>query len=130
MTELDAICADLTVEAQELDGVLVALEEGDWDRDTPAAGWSIRDQVGHLAFSEDMATLAIVDPETFQADLGRGIDYIEPHESAARAQGRSMPARELLAWWRRSRSGTIEAVRALEPDTRIPWEGPSMKPRK
>jgi uncharacterized protein (TIGR03084 family) len=127
--ELDPICTDLAAEEEELDGVLGTLEENEWDLDTPADGWTIRDQVGHMAFSEDMATLAIVDPETFQADLGRGIEYIEPHESAARAKGRNMAVPELLDWWRRSRSGTIKAVRALEPDTRIPWEGPSMKPR-
>jgi uncharacterized protein (TIGR03084 family) len=128
-TQLEVICSDLAAEEEDLDRVLTSLGEDDWDLDTPAAGWTIRDQVGHLAFSEDMATLAIVDPESYQADLGRGIQFIEPHEQAARAQGHAMATHELLGWWRRSRAGTIDAVRALDPDTRIPWEGPSMKPR-
>ena len=66
--ELDAICADLAAEQEELDAVLAALEESDWNLDTPAVGWTIRDQVGHMAFSEDMATLAIIDPENRDAD--------------------------------------------------------------
>ena len=128
-SDLTAISDDLEAEEKELDQVLCDLEEADWDLDTPADGWTIRDQVGHMAFSEDMATLAIVDPTAFQADLGRGIEFIDPHESAARAEARAMPTADLLDWWRASRSVTIAAVRGLGADAVIPWEGPSMKPR-
>jgi uncharacterized protein (TIGR03084 family) len=125
---LEALCRDLEAEQHALDAVLVGLSDPDWDLATPAEGWTIRDQVGHLAFSEDMAALAVEDPDTFKADMGRGIDYIEPHERAARAKGNAMEAAELVAWWQRGRAALIHAVRTLGAGARIPWEGPSMSP--
>ena len=128
-SDLRTVCTDWMAEADVLEAILADLHEDRWDLDTPAAGWTIRDQVGHLAFSEDMAALAVVDPDEYRSDMGRGIDYIEPHERAARERGRAMPAAGLLDWWRRGRNGLLGAILALPEGAVIPWEGPSMKPR-
>lgn len=44
------ICTDLAKEYDELDAVVAALDESGWNRMTPAAGWTIKDQVRHIAF--------------------------------------------------------------------------------
>ena len=50
-----ALQADLAAESRELDGMLAGLEAADWERETPAEGWAVRDQVSHLAWVDDAA---------------------------------------------------------------------------
>ena len=40
----------------------------DWDRATPAQGWSVRDQISHLWFFDQRALMAMADPPQFEAD--------------------------------------------------------------
>src|SRR5580704_13971169 len=56
--------------------MLGLLDEDSWGLATPAAGWAVRDQVSHLAFFDDAATMAIVDPDAFvpMAEAGTGHD--------------------------------------------------------
>src|SRR3990172_4923478 len=48
-TALDEIINDLEAEQAALGNVLDALSAADWDTPTHAPGWSVRDQVSHLA---------------------------------------------------------------------------------
>jgi uncharacterized protein (TIGR03084 family) len=119
---------DLLAESGELRGVLAPLTAGDWARPTPAAGWTVADQVTHLAYFDDVTRLSVTDPGQFQAEAGRltagGQDF--PDRVAARF--RDTPPREVLAWFDRSRAELTEAFRAADPATRLPWFGPAMKP--
>jgi hypothetical protein len=62
---------DLVAESGELRAVLEPLPAGDWARLTPAAGWTILDQVTHLAYFDDVTRLSITDPARFQAEAGQ-----------------------------------------------------------
>jgi uncharacterized protein (TIGR03084 family) len=119
---------DLLAESGELRGVLEPLTAGDWARPTPAVGWTVADQVTHLAYFDDVTRLSVTDPGQFQAEAGRltagGQDF--PDRVAARF--RDTPPREVLAWFDRSRAQLTEAFREADPATRLPWFGPAMKP--
>ena len=52
--DMGALTADLAAESAELYEVLSVLAEREWNRDTPAAGWTVRDQVTHLAYFSAM----------------------------------------------------------------------------
>ena len=48
---------------------------------------------------------------------------------ASVAPGRSMPPAELLRGWRDDRQRLIDAARAVDASTRVPWYGPAMGAR-
>jgi uncharacterized protein (TIGR03084 family) len=125
-TTLPGLLADLEAEHADLDRLLAPLDDASWGRETPAQGWAVRDQVSHLAFFDDAATMAIVDPAAFtvtaDAAMAAGGDPMEPHL----LRGRAMEGRDVLAWWRGARAAMAEAARSLDPGVRVPWFGPPM----
>lgn len=121
------ILTDLAEEHESLDRLVADLPPEQWDLETPAEGWTIRDQIGHLAHFDEQAVLAATDPGRFQDGLNNlqsaGCDPITEHLET----GRSMPPRHLLEWWRTARSQFLDAMANVEPETRIPWYGPPMR---
>jgi uncharacterized protein (TIGR03084 family) len=124
--DLTGLLADLAAETQVLDDLLAGLDRAGWQRPTPAPGWSIHDQVTHLAFFDESAALAAADPELFRTEaaalmaLGDGF----PEEVARRYRGLS--GADALDWLRRSRAQFRHVYRGLEPRQRVPWFGPDM----
>ena len=45
-----SVTADLVAEQETLDTVVAHLADADWDLPTPSPGWTVRDQIGHLAY--------------------------------------------------------------------------------
>ena len=126
--ELDALTRDLADEQASLDGLVASIEESAWHRDTSAAGWTVLDQIAHLAYFDDTATVAILDPDAFRASLEVLVD-------AALAGGldeytlgpwRAMDPATVLSRWRENRAGLTAAAKSLDPAARVPWYGPSM----
>ncbi|WP_433286527.1 TIGR03084 family metal-binding protein [Pseudonocardia sp. CA-142604] len=123
---MTALADDLTAESAELRGLLAGLDESGWRRDTPAEGWTIADQVSHLAYFDDVAVQSAVDPGAFRAELERmrAAGGVDPDAVAARY--RDLSGAELLRWFDRSRERLVETFRGLEPGLRVPWFGPAM----
>jgi len=123
---LPGLLEELEAEHADLEGLLRPLDEVSWGLATPAEGWAVRDQVSHLAFFDDAATSAIVDPASFtsmaEAALAAGGDPMEQHLR----RGRAMTGRDVLAWWRGARYQMVGAARGLDAGDRIPWFGPPM----
>ncbi len=121
---------DLRRDLREESGALLALvrplTETQWRTDTPAAGWTIADQVSHLAYFDEAATLAAFDPDRFNADaaslMETGLDF--PDRLAR--EFRVLTGRQVLAWFERVRAELIERTATSEPSIRVPWYGPSM----
>jgi uncharacterized protein (TIGR03084 family) len=128
MSSMFAICNDAAAEHAALDDLVATLPAEDWDRATPAQGWSVRDQISHLWFFDQRALMAMADPPQFEADkavlLGadRGTD-------ASVDVGRAMSAHALLAAWREDRGRMLDVARSLDPAARVPWYGPAMGAR-
>ena len=99
--------------------MLGALASADWSRPTPAAGWTIRHQVAHLAWTDEVALLAATDPAAFgrlPADGGdRGASGATTGDPAA-----------LLDRWRTGRQRLADALAAAPEGARLPWFGPPM----
>ncbi len=127
-TALDAIITDLAAEQSALARVLDSLSAGDWDVPTHAPGWSVRDQVSHLAFFNEAAARAITDPEGFAAEVREFMQAGADAEARYLARGRGMAPGGVLGWWRTASSALIAAARTLDPDVRVPWFGPAMSP--
>ncbi len=125
-TALDGILDELEQEHAELDRLVAGLDEAGWDLPTPAEGWQVRDQISHLAFFDDTATMALTDPPGFaaaaEAALARAGDPMQEHLD----RGRDMPGKDVLSWWRGARKVMVGAARSADPAARVPWFGPPM----
>jgi len=124
-----SIVADLQAEHGALDSVVSGLDAAAWITPTPARGWNVIDQIGHLTFFDERATLAITNREAFGVELAEAagdIDgYIAEHLSVARASSPS----DVLTRWRAERARLLQALTPLNPATRLAWYGPDMSAR-
>jgi uncharacterized protein (TIGR03084 family) len=125
-----AICADLRAEVADLRRPLSGLDVEAWDLPTPAEGWSVRDQIGHLAYYDEKALFALRDPEAFTAEVAslaeRGIDALEREHLA---RGRACTPGEILDWWSEANAALITAFSDISKDARVVWYGPAMGAR-
>ncbi len=120
------MCVDLEAEHDDLDGLVAGLNDEDWDTPTPAPGWMIRDQVSHLAYFDELATMAAADPPRFGVHLVHAMADLDALIEEHLDRGRSMSSSQLLDWWRRGRIVMMSALRSLDPKARLPWYGPPM----
>lgn len=121
------ILSDLAAEHADLDAVVADLSPTEWARPTPAEGWTVRDQIAHLAFFDEAAALAAADPEAFAGELARAAGdldtYLEDHLRREEGPG------ALLDRWRAARSRLLTALAAVPAGARLPWYGPDMSVR-
>lgn len=128
MTPYAQLLDDLAAEQAALDGVLGRMSDAQWDLPSHAPGWLVRDQVTHLAHVDEIATLAITDPEAFRADAKAARAAVDRAAWEARYldRGRAMTPAGLRAWWREAGATLIAAARPLDAKARLPWYGPDM----
>lgn len=122
---MEVVIADLEAETADLRALISGLPDGPtgWDAPTPATGWSVRDQISHLAFFDDVAVRSATDPEGFTAEvLPKLADArISPDTIAERY--RSLPGAELLSWFDGARSALVTTFAGIDPSIRVPWFG-------
>lgn len=126
MADPTAVLTDLAEEGDALDVLVRGLPDAGWTTPTPAPGWTIAHQIGHLAWADDIARLAATDPASFDAAVQAAVaewDGYVDREAAARAD---RPPAELLAGWRRARKALSAALAAVPDATKVPWFGPPM----
>jgi uncharacterized protein (TIGR03084 family) len=117
---------DLAAETRAIEVLLDPLPVGDWERATPAEGWAIRDQVSHLAYFDQAATLAATDPERFRTDAELLLARGETFTDEVAEEHRNLTPARLLAWFHTARQSLIETFASQHPATRVPWYGPEM----
>jgi uncharacterized protein (TIGR03084 family) len=125
---LAPLVTDLADESASLLALLDTLRPEQWTQPTPAVGWSITDQITHLAYFDETTLLSLLDPDRFRAEaavlLACGDDF--PDQVAAEHRG--LDGARVLAWFRRARTELIDGYAAVDPDRRLPWYGPDMGP--
>ncbi|SFB25419.1 TIGR03084 family protein [Amycolatopsis marina] len=123
MTTLQDVIDDLTAEAEAVDQLVADLDESEWQRETPAPGWTVKHQVGHLAFIFRIAGMAAADPQAFSAMTARISDGagFDAAVNGALADYVHDPAEVLLARWRAERDAGIKALAAVPADQVVPW---------
>jgi uncharacterized protein (TIGR03084 family) len=122
---MNPICDDLQAETDDLMVILRGLSADQWDSPTPADGWSVRDQISHLAFFDETGTLAATDADAFAASAAELMANRDPG-AAGLSRGRAMSGAELLYWFTTVRTQMIATFRVLDPKARLPWYGPAM----
>ena len=87
---MPSLCDDLLAETAVLDALVRPLDDAGWLTPTAAPGWTVHDQVAHLAHFDEDARIGAVDPERFagmRAEVLRDVDGFvaratEEHDAA------------------------------------------------
>jgi uncharacterized protein (TIGR03084 family) len=122
--DLTALAADLKEEQEVLDGIVAGIDESDWLVPTASPRWTVRDQIGHLAYFDGTASLAITDPGAFNASLDGLLNSSGGLDEATLS--RDLDTAGLLERWRANRRLLNAAAERLGESDRVPWYGPSM----
>ena len=124
---LDQLRKDLTAEQADLVRTADRLSDTDWARPTPAEGWTVRDQIAHLAYYDGAAALAMTDPVGFEAEVeaafGSGGDF---GSYEARTLRHDLDGPATLALWQAQSAVLHAALAVIDPAYRVPWYGPPM----
>ena len=123
--DMAALAADLAAESAVTRALVAGLDEPGWRTPTPAAGWDIADQIGHLAYFDEVAVRAAVHPDEFRAELAVQADEgVDADTNAARNRDRT--GAQMQAGFESARAGLLTTFANLDPRLRLPWFGPPM----
>lgn len=112
---------DFEAEQRDLYELLTSLGDEEWRRPTPAEGWDVRDQVSHLADTEELAhDTAVGGVRQINEEVKR-YPSGEAFTEAGCERGRAMSPAEVLEWWWGAAARNRAALRALDPSARVPW---------
>lgn len=116
-----SILGDYEAEQRELYDLLSGLSDEQWRLPTPAAGWDVRDQVSHLADTEETAhDTATGGPRQINEEAA---EYSSPDgwTEAGCDKGRVMTPAEVLDWWWTAAARVRRALGDLPSTARVPW---------
>lgn len=125
---LNAVLDDLAAEGAQLETWVSLLTAEGWATPTPAAGWTIAHQIGHLAWTDETSVAAVSGGDAFAATVQAAMANPTGFVDVAAGELAALDPTELLARWRASRSLLMAALRAVPDGTKIPWYGPPMSP--
>lgn len=129
---MDNICMDLNAQYREFDSLVSGLSKKIWFAVTPFFGWTIFDQVAHVAFFDSQALLAIKAPEMF-TDSAKSILQLLSSEGEWPPKTNPLLGPEhpdaLMILWRTTRTELLKRLEPIAPKQRIVWYGPDMSAR-
>lgn len=126
--KLDAVLTDLEAEGAQLETWVAPLEAAMWATPTPAQGWTIANQIAHLAWTDETSVKAATDEEAFAETVKAAMANPAGFVDEAANELAALDAADALAHWRFSRQSLIQALRDVPEGTKIPWYGPPMSP--
>lgn len=121
MTNSHDVYSDLTAEAAEIDALLHGLTDRDWQRPTPAPGWTVAHQVAHLAFVCHLAALSTREPRRFEELAAQAKDDFQGAVDAALAAFLAGGPRAARARWREELEASVAGLRAADQSGTVPW---------
>jgi uncharacterized protein (TIGR03084 family) len=107
---------------------VAGLDEDGWHTATAAVGWDVSTQIGHLAWTDEVATLAATDKAAWDAVVLRALEDPTGFVDASALEVGRLGSATLLARWDAARTALADALRAFPVGERLPWFGPPMSP--
>ena len=126
MAGADPMVDDLHAESEALDALVDQLDAQRWAVATPAHGWTIAHQIGHLLWTDRVALMSITDEAAFGEMVAATETAIDTFVDDAAAELAALPPAELLTDWRRTRNTLHAALRTVPDGRKLLWFGPPM----
>lgn len=131
MADLDSIVDDLRAEGDALDALVAELTDPQWSTPTPAAGWTVAHQIGHLSWTDHVAERttsgAAGDADAAaEFDVALKLAWTDPAGFVDIAADEESRTPGLLGTWRSRRHAMTDALAKVPSGTKIPWFGPPM----
>jgi len=123
------LCRELAQEHAALDKIVKELSGSKWDMITPFYDWTIREEICHIAYFDDKASLAASDPDGFQTDMLEileGVTSVDAFLAKTVKDLMKLSPKALMDFWISERTKMIKTIDVLEPQDKIPWYGPPM----
>lgn len=120
------VVADLRAESDELDALVAPLPAERWGDATPAPGWTIAHQIGHLLWTDRVALTAVTDEAGFAELLQAAAADPTGFVDAGAEELATLSPAELLAEWRVTRARLHDALLTVSDGRKLPWFGPPM----
>jgi uncharacterized protein (TIGR03084 family) len=121
MSGMQEAVEELHAEQSELEAVLRAIQPETWLTPTPAHGWDVRDQVAHLADTEEIAhDTASGGPRQLNTEA-LTFESPEAFTESGCEKGRKMEPAAVLTWWVDGAAKTRALLSSLDPKDRVPW---------
>jgi uncharacterized protein (TIGR03084 family) len=118
---------DLEAEARVVEGMVAGLlTPEEWERPTTAEGWTIKDQITHLAYFDQAAEASVRNPESFRTEVAAVLASRTDLPDQIAETYRRMESSEALAWFRSARGRLLGTLASADPSARVPWFGPDM----
>ena len=112
---------DFEAEQADLESLLRSLADDEWPLPTPAAGWDVRDQVAHLADTEEVARGTATGGARNLNEEAAQYATAEDYTQSGVLKGRAMTPAQVLDWWTGAAREHRAALRSHDPDERVPW---------
>lgn len=113
--------AELEHEQHDLEVLLQGLTPAQWRTPTPADGWDVRDQVSHLADTEQIAYDTVTGgPRSLNTEAEQ-YESAEAFTEAMCERGRIMDPAEVLRWWVQGADRLRSLLVTLDAKQRVPW---------
>ena len=126
MSVAGPVIDDLQTESEALDALVAGLSPEQWTLATPAPGWTIAHQIGHLWWTDRVALLSVTDEPAFDALVADSQETAATFVDDAANEAAAVPPAELLANWRRTRADLHGVLRAVPAGRTLRWFGPPM----
>lgn len=117
---------DLRAESDDLDILVAPLPAARWADPTPAPGWTIAHQIGHLLWTDRVSLLSVTDEAGFAEALAAATADPGGFVDAAADELAAVDPAELVSDWRVTRGRLHEALLAVPDGRKLPWFGPPM----
>ncbi|NIL78353.1 TIGR03084 family metal-binding protein [Rhodococcus sp. B10] len=126
MVDKTALVGALRSEGTAIENMVRGLPAEYWSRPTPAPGWTIAHQIGHLTWTDHVSSLSIETPEAF-ADIAAAYaaaptGYVDDAASAYIGDD----VDDLLETWSEGRRHLADLLDAHPGGTKLAWFGPPM----
>jgi uncharacterized protein (TIGR03084 family) len=120
---------DFHSEADALCGVLADMAPDAWRQPTGFKHWTIWDVVAHLHHGDTFGLTTLTNPDEYQAMAQARQDSDLPRTEYTAAWLGAIDGPTLLARWKSGYESLCAAFMRADPQSRLAWSGPGMKPR-